>query len=146
MDISDRPTKKSTRRLAEPARDSDVGAPGPAERRLRYNAFISYSHFVDNKFAVALQNGIQRFATPWNPLRRLNPVRSLRIFRDETSLAANPALWQSIEQALSQSEWLILLASADAARSPWIEKEIDFWCSHKPINRILIVLTNDEIV
>ncbi|UCF90762.1 MAG: TIR domain-containing protein [Desulfobacterales bacterium] len=113
---------------------------------MRYNAFISYSHSVDNKFAIALQNGIQRFATSWNPLRRLNPVRSLRIFRDETSLAANPALWPSIEEALDRSEWFILLASADAARSPWIEREADFWCRNKPVNRVLIVLTNGEIV
>jgi WD40 repeat protein len=146
MHMPDSAPQKKTRKLAEPADDSNVDDQGLEETRLRYNAFISYSHAVDHQFAFDLQNGIQRFGTPWNPLRLLNPVRTLRIFRDESSLAANPALWQSIEQALLQSEWLILLASEEAARSSWIEKEVDFWCHHKPVNRILFVLTSDEIV
>ena len=104
MDMPDSPPKKNTRKPAEAAHDLESGEPGLAKSRLRYDAFISYSHSVDHKFAVAMQNGIQRFVTPWNPLRLLNSVRSLRIFRDETSLAPTPALWQSIEQALTQSE------------------------------------------
>jgi hypothetical protein len=118
MAMPDSVPQKNTPKPTDTARDSDVGEPGSAETRPRYNAFISYSHAVDHQFAFDLQNGIQRFATPWNPLRLLNPVRTLRIFRDESSLSANPALWQSIEQALMQSEWFILLASQDAAKSP----------------------------
>ena len=143
--MPDSASQTNTRKPADAAVDPGVREPGQANTRLRYNAFISYSHAVDHQFAADLQNGIQRFAAPWNPLRWLNPVRTLRIFRDESSLAANPALWQSIEQALVQSKWLIVLASQDAAQSPWIEKEIDFWCRHKSADRILFVLTSDEI-
>jgi MTH538 TIR-like domain (DUF1863) len=57
--------------------------------------------------------------------------RALRIFRDDTSLSATPSLWPSIEHALGQSRFLILLASPEAATSPWVRKEIAFWLEHK---------------
>ncbi len=116
-----------------------TGSPG-------YDAFISYSHAADGHFAPALRDALQRFATPWGPLRWANPVRSLRIFQDAASLSANPALWATIEQALATSEWFVLIASPDAAASPWVEKEIDFWCTHKTLDRLLIVQTAGEIV
>ena len=46
-----------------------------------------------------------RFARPWYQ------AYALRVFRDETSLAANPALWASIARALGDSEFLLLLTS-----------------------------------
>jgi hypothetical protein len=49
-----------------------------------YDGFISYSHAADDLLAPRLQSGLQRFAKPW--WKR----RALRIFRDESSLSANP--------------------------------------------------------
>ena len=112
----------------------------------RYDAFISYSHSEDNRLSRILCEQLQRFATSWRPLNWNNPVHSLRVFRDESALSANPALWHSIEQALQMSEWFILLASKDAATSPWIKKEIDYWRANKPKQRILLVLSHGEIV
>ena len=127
-------------------------AAGPATRMAaeptpahRYDAFISYSHAADGRLAPALRNGLQRFATPWRVFRWRNPVRALRIFRDQESLSANPALWPTIENALGSAEWFILLASPEAAKSPWVEKEIEFWHLHKPPERLLIVQTDGEI-
>ena len=51
-----------------------------------YKAFLSYSYAADGKLAPALQRGIQRLGKPW--YRR--PF--VRVFRDETSLSANPSL------------------------------------------------------
>lgn len=48
----------------------------------------------------------------------------MRIFRDESSLAANPRLWSSITEALDSSEWFVLLLSEDAASSECVGKEI----------------------
>jgi TIR domain-containing protein len=112
---------------------------------LRYDAFISYSHAADGQLAPALRNGLQRFATPWRVFRWRNPVRALRIFQDQASLSANPALWPTIEQGLGSAEWFILLASPEAANSPWVEKEIDFWCRNKRAERLLIVQTDGDI-
>jgi hypothetical protein len=49
------------------------------------------------------------------------------VFRDDTSLSATPHLWPTIEQALGESGFLILLASPEAAASHWVGKEIVFW-------------------
>jgi WD40 repeat protein len=104
-----------------------------------YAAFLSYSHALDGKLAPALQAGLQRFAKPWYR------QRALRVFRDETSLSANPALWPSIEQALSASEFFVLLASPEAAASPWVDREASWWASHKDRSKLLIVLTGGDI-
>jgi len=113
---------------------------------MKYDAFISYSHAADGHFVAVLRNELQRFATPWGPFRWTNPVRSLRIFQDKASLSANPALWPTIEQVLIESDWFILLASPESARSQWVEKEVDLWCRVKPMNRLLIVQTAGGIV
>src|SRR5512135_3319692 len=119
--------------------------PSEAAPAIQYDAFISYSHAADGRFAPALRSGLQRFATPWRLFRLANPVRSLRIFQDTASLSANPELWPTIERALMASKWFVLLASPDAATSPWVGKEVDFWCRHKSPTRLLIVQTAGEI-
>ncbi len=104
----------------------------------KYDAFISYSHKLDEELAKRLQPGIERFAKPWYRMRRL------RVFRDDASLSASPRLWESIERALAASEWLILLASPEAAQSPWIEREVQWWLENKPdpVDHLLIAVTD----
>jgi hypothetical protein len=52
---------------------------------------------------------LHRFAKPWYKLR------ALHVFRDQTNLAVNPALWTSIREALDQSLFFILFASPESA-------------------------------
>ncbi len=103
-----------------------------------YDGFISYSHAADDLLAPRLQSGLQRFAKPW--WKR----RALRIFRDESSLSANPHLWSSITGALDKSGWFVLLLSPDAAESPWVNNEVEYWLAHKDPDRIIPVLTDGE--
>jgi hypothetical protein len=103
-----------------------------------YDAFISYSHALDGALAPALQAGLERFAKPW-----YRP-RALRVFRDTASLTANPGLWSSIERALASSAWLVLMASPDAARSPWVNREVTWWLENKSPQRLLVVITDGE--
>jgi len=100
-----------------------------------YNAFISYSHRHDGLLGPALQIGLERFAKPWYGLR------GLRVFRDSANLAASPDLWRSIEQALSSSAWFVLLASADAAKSAPVDREVRWWTSHRQVDRMIVVGT-----
>jgi tetratricopeptide (TPR) repeat protein len=104
-----------------------------------YDAFISYSHAKDKPIAAALQSVIQKLGKPW--YRR----RGLRVFRDDTSLSATPHLWPSIERALEQSRYLLLLASPESAASPWVGKEIDYWLTHKTADTLLIGVTDGTL-
>ncbi len=99
---------------------------------ITYDAFISYSHAKDKAIATALQSVVQKLGRAWYQRR------TLRQFRDDTSLAATPQLWPSIEQALSRSRFLILLASREAAASRWVGQEVAYWLDHNGIDTVLI--------
>src|SRR5947207_13985377 len=101
-----------------------------------YDAFISYSHAKDKPIAAALQSAVQKLGKPWYKRR------ALRVFRDDTSLSATPQLWPSIERALAQSRYFILLSSPDAAASTWVSKEVASWLDHNSVNTLLIGLTD----
>jgi hypothetical protein len=104
-----------------------------------YDAFISYSHAKDKTLASALQSVLQKIGKPWYARR------SLRVFRDDASLAATPRLWPALERALGQSRFLILMASPEAAASPWVAREVEFWLAHKSIDTLLLALTAGQL-
>ena len=104
-----------------------------------YDAFISYSHAKDKPIAAALQSVIQKLGKPWYQRR------ALRVFRDDTSLSATPQLWPSIEQALAQSRYLLLLTSPEAASSHWVGKEVEYWLANKSPETLLVGVTNGTL-
>jgi tetratricopeptide (TPR) repeat protein len=104
-----------------------------------YDAFISYSHAKDKPIAAALQSVIQKLGKPWYKRR------GLRVFRDDTSLSATPQLWPSIEQALAQSRYLLLLSSPESAASPWVGKEVEYWLTNKSTDTLLIGVTSGTL-
>ncbi len=106
----------------------------------KYLAFISYNHDSDERLATALQSSLSRFAKPWYRLR------TMRVFRDKTSLSANPALWYSIEQALGESEFFLLLACSASAKSPWVQKEVQWWLQNRSAEKLVISLTDGMIL
>ncbi|MEU4425795.1 TIR domain-containing protein [Actinoplanes sp. NPDC024001] len=103
-----------------------------------FDGFISYSHAADGRLAPAVQRGLHRLAKPWH--RR----RALWIFRDQTGLAVTPKLWTSIQEALDGSKHFVLMASPEAARSPWVNREIEHWLATKSPDRILPVVTDGD--
>src|SRR5215472_15344241 len=109
------------------------------EASVAYDAFISYSHAKDKPIAAALQSVVQKLGKPW--YRR----RALRVFRDDTSLSATPHLWPTIEQALGESRYLILLASPEAAASHWVGKEVAYWLEAKSVDTLLIAVTDGAL-
>src|SRR5712691_9214000 len=118
-----------------------IGADSGAERiAMLYKAFISYSHVADAQLAPALQSALRRVGSPW--YRRAQ----FRVFLDNSSLSANPALWNAIESALGQSEYLLLLASTSSAQSEWVKRELDWWLSHREPATILILVTDGLVV
>jgi hypothetical protein len=105
----------------------------------KYNGFISYSHAADDRLAPARQSGLHRFAKPWYRLR------AMRVFRDKTGLAVTPELWGSIQKALADADYFILLASPQAAQSKWVEQEVDWWLRNRSASHLLIVWTDGEL-
>src|SRR3954447_26095972 len=93
-----------------------------------YDAFISYSHAKDKPIAAALQSAVQKLGKAW--YRR----RAVRVFRDDTSLSATPHLWPTIEAALNESRYFILLGSPEAAESKWVNREVAHWLNHNSID------------
>ena len=100
---------------------------------MNFDAFISYSRAGSAKEARALKVGLERYARPWNK------ARSTRVFLDDASLSASPSLTGTLLQSLTESEWLIVLLTEEAAQSPWVEQEIAWWLQHKSAARMLLV-------
>jgi WD40 repeat protein len=107
-----------------------------------YKAFISYSHAADGKLAPTVQTALQQFAKPFYYLR------AIRVFRDESSLALTPKLWPTIQSALGDSEYFILLAAPKAAQSQWVQDEVAEWLRIHggSLDKFLIVLTDGDAV
>src|SRR5271166_730285 len=124
---------------ADSPRDYPAGRAIGQEASVGYDAFISYSHAKDKPIATALQSVVQKLGKAWYHRR------ALRVFRDDTSPSATPHLWPSIEQALSQSRFLILLASPEAAASRWVGQEVAYWLDHNNTETVLIALTDGQL-
>src|SRR5215831_5952850 len=105
-----------------------------------YGAFISYSRSADAPLARVLQRGLERFARPW--YRR----RAIRVFRDDATLTAGPALWAAVQSGIDQSEFLVVLCSPASAASAWVDQEVRYWLTSHPADRVLLALTEGDLV
>ncbi|WP_185832670.1 toll/interleukin-1 receptor domain-containing protein [Streptomyces sp. WAC 04229] len=106
---------------------------------MRYAAFISYSHTPDTHRARLLRQALHTFARPWNRMR------ALRVFLDNAAMSTEHDLWSTVEQALGDSEYLLLLASPESRASKWVGKEIDWWRQGPRPEKLLLVVTGGEI-
>ena len=96
--------------------------------RTQYRAFISYSH-SDKRIAQWLHRALERYRLPKKLIGRetsLGPVptRLSPIFRDQDELPASGNLGAELRQALSRSQFLIVICSPASARSKWVNEEI----------------------
>ena len=103
------------------------------------DAFISYARADSAGVAPLLHHAIERFAKRWNQLR------AVRIFRDDDSMSVNAGLWSSIEEALQQSRYFILIASPAAASSDYVDREAAWWLHHKSPDTVLLALYKGEL-
>ena len=94
----------------------------------RYRAFISYSH-RDKAWAGWLHRALETYAIPKRLVGIETPVgviprRWAPIFRDSDELASAGDLGRMVNEALSQSDCLIVVCSPEAARSRWVNEEV----------------------
>src|SRR5690348_8460382 len=130
------------------ARISPRRLPRIRRKRSRYFAFLSYSH-QDEELAEWLHSQIESFRVPGALSGRLTengviPKRLTPIFRDQQELAAADDLGEEIEEALSNSRFLIVLCSPDAARSRWTNAEIETFKRTRPDGCVLAAVASGE--
>jgi tetratricopeptide (TPR) repeat protein len=100
----------------------------PSGSGFTYRAFISYSH-RDKAWADWLHRSLETYRVPSRLVgietahgkipRRLNPV-----FRDRDELASADSLADKVNEALGQSENLIVICSPASAASRWVNEEV----------------------
>jgi hypothetical protein len=114
----------------------------------RYWAFLSYSSH-DRAPAQWLHRALETYSVPRRFVGGPTPAgpaprRFRPIFHDRTELPADADLGASIEKALEQSAYLIVICSPQAAKSRWVDKEIvAFRAFHGP-ERIFSVIVSDS--
>lgn len=92
----------------------------------KYRAFLSYSH-QDRKVAGRLHRELERYRIPKRLFESNNSetTSNLRpIFRDRDELSGGTALHEVIQQALVDSNSLIVVCSPAAVASKWVNDEI----------------------
>ncbi|MCR4990531.1 MAG: toll/interleukin-1 receptor domain-containing protein [Lachnospiraceae bacterium] len=112
-----------------------------------YDAFISYRHSeLDSKVAIELHRKLERFRLPAN-IRKNFPKdhqRIERVFRDQDELPLAENLSDPIEQALQNSDFLIVICTPRLPESKWCQKEMETFKKLHGQERILAILAEGE--
>jgi eukaryotic-like serine/threonine-protein kinase len=109
----------------------------------KYKAFISYSH-ADKKWGDWLHKGLESYRTPKRLVRGTIPARLTPIFRDRDELTSSSDLSARIREALSDSENLIVICSPSAAKSKWVNKEIESFQELGGSDRIFSLIVDGD--
>ncbi len=117
------------------------------KKTVHYNAFISYRHSeLDSEIASGLHKRLEAFSLPKN-LRKDFPKemhKIRRVFRDTEELPLADNLSDPIDQALRNSDWLIVICTPRLKESLWCAKEIELFSQYHGKEHILAVLAEGE--
>jgi tetratricopeptide (TPR) repeat protein len=112
---------------------------------VRYRAFISYSH-ADAATAAWLHRKLEGWRVPAR-MRAADPAlpeRLAPIFRDREELASAGELGPQIQAALADSDALIVLCSPEAARSRWVDSEVQAFRGAGRGDRVFALIVDGE--
>ena len=111
---------------------------------MKYKAFISYRHLEpDRTVAVAVHRLLEKYTIP-SRLRRNGERRLGRIFRDEDELPLSASLSESIQTALQESEYLIVICTPQFRESLWCMREVDTFIDLHGRDHVLCVLVTGK--
>ncbi|MDM7859035.1 toll/interleukin-1 receptor domain-containing protein [Alteromonas sp. ASW11-36] len=104
-----------------------------------YQAFISYAH-ADVKLVDKLHHVLENMRVPLfgNSQKRLFPI-----FRDADELPTSANLADSLNLALANSTYLIVIVSEKSLASSWVAKEVEFFSVHNPQDKLIFVTLDD---
>lgn len=117
------------------------------EQTKKYNAFISYKHSEpDIYIATQIQKKLERFKLP-KSLRKKYPKERWkinRIFRDQDELTLADNLSEEIDEALKDSEYLIIICTPRLKASEWCKRESEVFKDLYGLEHTLLVLAEGE--
>ena len=112
---------------------------------LHYNAFISYKHAeLDNKIAAQIEKDLEHYHIPLKIQKKTGVKKIERIFRDKDELPITSDLTDTINEALVNSDYLIVICSKSTCLSTWVEREINLFLQTHPLDHVLTVLAEGE--
>ena len=110
-----------------------------------YDAFISYNHNPrDIRVTRALQHRLENYRLPKEVVTSSGKSRIERVFLDKGELEVAGDLNTIIQDALENSDRLIVICSPESKTSIWVQREIEFFLRNHSINDILTVITEGE--
>lgn len=110
---------------------------------IHYNAFISYRHHPDDiRVASEIHRSLERFHVPLSIRKRTGKIE--RLFRDKEELPITSNLTDDIDEALKNSDYLIVICSVHTKESAWVLREIELFLQTHPRNKVLTVLASGE--
>ena len=92
----------------------------------KYDAFISYRHTdLDIFVAEKIHKLLETYVAPKSVLKKSAKRKINRVFRDKDELPTSSNLSDNIMEALSNSEYLIVICSPRTPESYWVRTEIE---------------------
>lgn len=111
----------------------------------KYNAFISYRHAPEDiKIASEVQRSLERFKIPPAIQQKTGIKRFERVFRDKEELPITADLNDDIDEAIKNSDNLIVICSTRTSESIWVRKEIETFLKYHTKKEIFTVLVDGE--
>ncbi len=116
--------------------------------KYQYKAYISYSH-LDDRWASWLHRALESYRVPRKLVGTKTvvgevPSRIRPVFRDRDDLSSASDLGDTVQQALVDSENLIVVCSSHAAASHWVSEEIRQFASLGRVDRIFCIIVGGE--
>lgn len=112
---------------------------------MKYKAFISYRHGgIDEKVAIQVRKRIEQYYIP-HKIRKARKIKRVgRVFRDTEELRAANDLSAIIDEALDETEWLIVICSRRYQESVWCMREIEYFLKIRSREQVIVILVDGE--
>lgn len=115
---------------------------------MKYNLFISYSTDPDYKLSKNLETFLESFsklaARYGKNLEHLEVFRDGSDFKPSGSQDEDRSINSMLVDNLKQSEWLIVLCSENAAKSNFVNHEIEWFLKNRGRDKVLAAFTEGE--
>ena len=115
--------------------------------QVKYDAFISYRHCeLDSFISENIHKKLESFKVPKSVIKK-NPsmkTKIERVFRDEEELPLSSNLSDPISDALTNSDFLVVICTPRLKESLWCKKEIETFVAAHGREKVLLVLAEGE--